>query len=371
MGLDVMSGLFGGAFAGRRVFLTGDTGFKGAWLTRWLLDLGAEVSGLALEPDTKPALFEDLGLRAAVDHTTGDIRNLALVSDVMRRVRPEVLLHLAAQPIVRRSYTEPLYTFETNVIGTANVLEAARDAGSLGAIVVITTDKVYRNNETGQAFAEDDPLGGRDPYSASKAAAEIVAASYRASFLAEQGIPMATARAGNVIGGGDWALDRIVPDCARALGRGEIIGVRNPGSLRPWQHVLEPLSGYLWLAARLLDGDASAADAFNFGPEAESDRCVGELVDRFVAAWGSGSWERFERAAQLHEATLLRLDISRATEKLAWRPVWRFETAVDRTAQWYRAQIVEDVSARDLVHADLAAYVADARSAGAPWTTSD
>jgi len=363
----VTDSLFGGAFAGKRVLVTGDTGFKGAWLASWLLELGAEVSGLALDPDTDPALFDELGLARSIDHTTGDIRDPRVVSDVMTRTRPEVLLHLAAQPLVRRSYAEPVYTFDTNVMGTANVLEAARRADSLGAVVVITTDKVYRNNESGAAFAEDDPLGGHDPYSASKAAAEIVASSYRDSFLAQAGIPMATARAGNVIGGGDWAQDRIVPDCVRALSAGRTIDVRNPASLRPWQHVLEPLSGYLWLAALMLQGDARAASAFNFGPDPESSRTVGELADRLVAAWGSGAWVQPELTAQPHEAALLRLDISRAEEQLAWRPLWGFDDAVDCTTQWYRKLQLDGASPAELTAADIAAYVTAARAAGVAW----
>lgn len=362
--------LFGGAFAGKRVLVTGDTGFKGAWLASWLLELGAEVSGLALEPDTEPALFDELGLAHELSHTTGDIRDPQIVDAVMASVRPDVLLHLAAQPLVRRSYAEPVYTFATNVMGTANVLEAARRTDSLGAVVVITTDKVYRNNESGAAFDEDDPLGGHDPYSASKAAAEIVASSYRDSFLAPAGIPMATARAGNVIGGGDWADDRIVPDCIRALSAGRTINVRNPASLRPWQHVLEPLSGYLWLAALMLQGDERAASAFNFGPDPESSRTVGELADRLIAAWGSGAWIQPELTSQPHEAALLRLDISRAEEQLAWRPLWGFDDAVDRTAHWYRKLQHDGASAADLTAADISAYVARARAAGVAWAAT-
>ncbi|MGB4593275.1 MAG: CDP-glucose 4,6-dehydratase [Coriobacteriia bacterium] len=362
--------LFGGAFDGRRVLITGDTGFKGAWLASWLLELGAEVSGLALEPDTDPALYNELGLARRIDHTTADIRDLAAVQDVVRRTRPDVLMHLAAQPLVRRSYAEPIYTFETNVMGTANVLEAARGAESLGAVVVITTDKVYRNSETGAAFAEDDPLGGHDPYSASKACADILALSYAKSFLHPMRIPTATARAGNVIGGGDWAADRIVPDCVRALSAGETVGVRNPGSVRPWQHVLEPLSGYLWLAALMLAGDMHVEEAFNFGPEATSDRTVGELVDRFVTTWGSGSWSQLAPIAQPHEAGLLHLDVSRAAELLSWHPVWDFETAVDRTAEWYRRRQLDGAAASELVRNDIRTYVAQARHAGLRWAST-
>jgi CDP-glucose 4,6-dehydratase len=252
-------------------------------------------------------------------------------------------------------------------MGTAHVLEAARKQPSVEALVVITTDKVYRNAETGEAFAEDAPLGGHDPYSASKAAAEIVSASYRDSFLRAEGRPMATARAGNVIGGGDWSLDRIVPDCVRALVSGETVGVRNPASLRPWQHVLEPLSGYLWLAAMLLDGRKDVADAFNFGPDPQDTRTVGELVERFLAAWGAGTWEHPKLTGEPHEAGLLRLDITHAEQQLAWRPVWPFETAIERTAAWYRRHALDSADAASLVAEDIAAYVADAQRAGLPW----
>lgn len=362
---------FDGVFAGKRVLVTGHTGFKGSWLSQWLLELGAEVSGFALPPDTQPALFDALALAGRVEHVLGDVRDGDAVSEAFARSRPEIVFHLAAQPLVRRSYAEPLYTLDTNVLGTANVLEAARRGGSVRAVVVITSDKVYRNAESGVPFKEDDPLGGHDPYSASKACEEIVARCYRDSFLSGAGIALATARAGNVIGGGDWALDRIVPDSIRALSHGESIRVRNPGSSRPWQHVLESLSGYLWLAAKLVTDGGAFASEFNFGPELDSCRSVGDLVDRVIAQWGSGSWTHVELDQQPHEAGLLRLDIARAAEVLDWQPVWGFDTAVDRTTSWYRGLLLESCAAADLVASDIESYARDAARAGLRWAAGE
>lgn len=352
-------GSFGGVFAGRRVLVTGHTGFKGSWLSRWLLDLGAEVTGFALEPDTEPALFRELALEAHLDSRIGDVRDAAAVSAVFAAARPEVVLHLAAQPLVRRSYSEPGYTFETNVMGTVNVLEACRACETVTAVVNVTTDKVYENPETGAAFSEGDPLGGHDPYSASKACSEIVSSSYRSAFFIPEGrIAHATARAGNVIGGGDWAADRIVPDIARALAAGQPVQVRNPASVRPWQHVLEPLSGYLRLAEELITSPERVDRGYNFGPNPEDSRTVAELVDKAIAVWGSGQWERPELVGQPHEAGLLTLDIAKADAELGWRPVWGFDRAVERTVDWYRRiSAGEDPAA--VTESDLAAYRED------------
>ncbi|KAF0208849.1 MAG: CDP-glucose 4 [Actinobacteria bacterium] len=357
---------FGGAFADKRVLLTGHTGFKGAWLSRWLLDLGAQVTGYALEPDTTPSLYSDLDLRALMDSRIGDIRDADRLSAVLTEVRPEVVFHLAAQPLVRRSYAEPKYTFETNVLGTVNLLEAVRASADCRVVVNVTTDKVYANPETGDAFDEACPLGGFDPYSASKAASELVTAAYRDSFFSAPDMAaLATARAGNVIGGGDWAVDRLVPDCTRALLAGDPVVVRNPGSTRPWQHVLDPLSGYLRLGSVLL-GDRSLAGAFNFGPDPAAVRSVGELADEFVSVWGSGSWSAPDTGVHPHEAAQLRLAIAKAGRELQWSPLWDFDTAVERTAAWYRAYCAGE-SASDLVEADLGAYEVAARVAGAAW----
>ncbi len=365
--MNVTRAPFDGVFAGRRVLVTGHTGFKGAWLSKWLLELDAEVTGYALEPDTDPSLFQDLGLGEQMDSRIGDIRDAARLAAVVGETRPEVMLHLAAQPLVRRSYAEPAYTFEVNVLGTTNLLEAARTCDSTRVVVNVTTDKVYANPETGQPFDEEQPLGGHDPYSASKAASEIVTASYRASFFSAAGAAaIASARAGNVVGGGDWAEDRLVPDCARALSVGAPVVVRNPSSVRPWQHVLEPLSGYLHLAA-LLWSDAALAGAYNFGPQVESSTSVGDVVERFVAAWGAGSWHSPDLGEQPHEAAHLRLDISKSARDLSWRPVWDLGETVDRTAKWYRAY-AEGENASNLVESDFDAYISGARLAGAAWT---
>jgi len=365
-GLVAVQSAFDGAFSGRRVLVTGHTGFKGSWLSRWLLELGADVTGYALEPDTTPSLFTDLALARSMDSRVGDVRDAGRIAALVAETRPELVLHLAAQPLVRRSYAQPAYTFEVNVQGTVNLLEAVRACGETQVLVNVTTDKVYANPETGEPFDEEKPLGGRDPYSASKAASEIVTASYRASFFSSEGsTAVATARAGNVIGGGDWAQDRLVPDCARALSSGTPVLVRNPLSIRPWQHVLEPLSGYLHLTASLLN-DRSLAGPFNFGPDQGAARTVGEVVERLVAAWGAGSWHVPESEAQPHEAAQLRLDTRKAERVLGWRPVWGLDETIERTAAWYRAYSAGH-DAAGLVEADFEAYVAAARSAAAPW----
>lgn len=358
---------FGGAFQGRRVLVTGHTGFKGSWLSRWLLDLGAEVTGLALEPDTAPALFEQLSLSKHIDSRIGDVRDLGMVEHVIEGSRPEIVLHLAAQPLVRRSYAEPRYTFETNVLGTLNVLETCRTSASVQAVVNVTTDKVYRNSEQGIPFSEDAPLGGHDPYSASKACSEIVSSSYRDAFFVPQGrVGHATARGGNVIGGGDWAQDRIVPDIVRALARNEPVLVRNPQSVRPWQHVLEPLSGYLTLVAALLERPTEIAAAYNFGPVPEDTRTVEDLVVEALKVWGSGTWEPASSEDAPHEASVLRLEIEQAERDLAWRPVWSFEAAVDAAVGWYR-KLEDGESAEAACEQSLASYMRDASSAGVGW----
>lgn len=335
------------ALRGRRVLVTGHTGFKGAWLTRWLLDLGAEVTGYALAPDTSPSLFELLSLDRHVRHHVGDIRDLDRLRAVVAECAPDVVFHLAAQPLVRRSYAEPLLTLDTNVMGTAHVLEALRLGGRPCAAVMVTSDKCYENREQLYGYREDEAMGGHDVYSMSKGAAELVIASWRRSFfppsqLAAHGVAVASARAGNVIGGGDWAADRIVPDCVRALRRGEPIAVRNPAAVRPWQHVLEPLGGYLLLAARMLTAADDAARArlcegWNFGPQTEATRPVRDLVGALIATWGSGTWDDRSDGAAPHEAKLLRLSIEKAWAHLGWSPRWAFERTIAETARWYRA----------------------------------
>jgi CDP-glucose 4,6-dehydratase len=332
------------AYAGKRVLVTGHTGFKGAWLCEWLLALGAEVHGLALAPEER-ALFTALGLEQRMSHALVDIRNDAALARHITALRPDYVFHLAAQALVRLSYREPVETFATNTLGTAHVLESVRKGDFPCTVVVVTTDKCYANDGRPRAFREDDPLGGHDPYSASKGAAEIATAAYRDSFFAhDTRVALASARAGNVIGGGDWAADRIVPDAVRALETGKPIPVRNPAFTRPWQHVLEPLGGYLLLGAKLeaarASGDAKEiakyASAFNFGPEPSANRTVRELVEEVLKHW-PGRWEQVAQEKHLPEAPLLSLNIAKAREVLGWQPRWDFAHTVKETVMWYRA----------------------------------
>lgn len=344
----------------RRVLITGHTGFKGSWLAFWLTELGAQVTGLALPPETEPSLFVQLGLDRRLNHQLGDIRDASLLKDLVLKTRPQVVLHLAAQPLVRFSYQEPAVTWATNVMGTIHLLDALRLLDHPCSAVMITTDKVYRNNEWLYGYRENDPLGGHDPYSSSKAAAEIAIASWRSSFCGPfphqtPHLRVASARAGNVIGGGDWAADRIVPDAMRALGRGEAIGVRNPGATRPWQHVLEPLSGYLRLA-EAVTASADLASAFNFGPQLEANRSVRELVEVALDHW-PGHWQDQSDPTAPHEASLLNLVIDKAHHQLGWTSRWDFSTTVARTVNWYRRVEEGQASALECCQDDLAVYL--------------
>ncbi len=363
---------FRGSYEGKRVLVTGDTGFKGSWLCEWLLTLGAEVSGIGLEPDTEPAIFETLGLRDRIDHETIDIRDRPAIHEAVARLQPDVVFHLAAQALVRRSYAEPLDTLETNIIGTANLLSAAHQASAISgkecSVVVVTSDKCYDNDESGQAFAEDHPMGGSDIYSASKGAAEIVVGAWIDSFLSDSRVTAATCRAGNVIGGGDWAQDRIVPDSMRSLLGGETIPIRNPQSVRPWQHVLEPLSGYL-LVGSLLPTDPSLDRAWNFGPGPGSQRTVADLVDAVIRHWGSGSWKAAPLTDGMHESILLHLSIDKAIEKLGWHPVWDFDSTVAMTTAWYRDARSADAGA--ITRSQIARYEHDAADLGLAWSDSN
>lgn len=339
------------AYAGKKVLLTGHTGFKGSWLTLWLRDLGAEVTGYALAPDPAPSLFVAAGVERACRHVVADVRDLARLRAVLRETRPDFVFHLAAQPLVRLSYELPVETLQTNVLGTAHVLEAIRLEGRPCAAVVVTSDKCYENREWVYGYREDEPMGGHDVYSMSKGAAELVVASYRRSFfpvskLAQHGVAVATARAGNVVGGGDWAKDRIVPDAIAALAEQRPIPVRNPDGVRPWQHVLEPLGGYLLLGARLAgDEPVRYCEPWNFGPRPEDARPVREVVEALIESWGSGRWDDRHDPHAPHEAGLLRLAIEKAGTRLGWLPRWRFEETFRRTVEWYRAQ--HDGASRD------------------------
>lgn len=344
------------SFAQERVLVTGHTGFKGAWLCSWLLAEGAEVAGLALAPEPgSPCLYEDLALAGRMASTLGDIRDPDTVRRAVESFRPTVVFHLAAEALVRRAYADPLATFAANAMGTAHVLEAARGCDSVRALVCVTTDKVYENREWAWGYREIDPLGGKDPYSASKAAAEMIAAAYMQT-LAPARLKIATARGGNVLGGGDWAQDRIVPDFVRAAQTGQALTLRNPRAIRPWQHVLELVRGYLVLAGRLLEGDGSAVGAWNFGPSGQNEVDVGGLIEATARRWGEGAPPVRIEASPLHEAGRLKLDISKAEAGLGWRPVLDFAETVALTADWYKAWLADRGRARHLVEQQIAGY---------------
>jgi len=319
---------------GRRVLLTGHTGFKGAWLALLLERLGAEVTGFALAPPTQPSLFELARAGEALRDLRGDVRDLPAVRRAVDETKPEIVIHTAAQSLVRTSYEEPVATYATNVMGTVHVLEAARHAPSVRAVLVVTSDKCYENREWVWGYRENEPMGGSDPYSSSKGCAELVTGAYRASFF-QSGAAVASARAGNVIGGGDWAPNRLLPDAARAFSAGRPLEVRNPRAVRPWQHVLEPLSGYVALAEALQEDGAAFAGAWNFGPADEDARTVGDVVERFTQLWGGGARWEATPGVHPHEAHLLRLDCAKARTVLGWRPRTRLDEALQWTADWY------------------------------------
>ena len=346
---------FGDVLRDRRVFLTGHTGFKGSWLTWWLHSLGAKVTGYALEAE-RTSMYRQLGLDDVCESIIADVRDRSALAGAVRRADPEFVFHLAAQPLVLESYRDPLGTISTNVDGTANLLDVLRVAGKPVTAVIVTSDKCYENDGRRYSFRESDPLGGHDVYSMSKGAAELVVSSYRRSFFGDgSGIRVASARAGNVIGGGDWADKRLVPDCIRALAAGETVSVRNPRSVRPWQHVLEPLTGYLQLALKTAD-NPSCCEAFNFGP-AEDDACsVEEIVNAVIRAWGSGSWTPVDRE-QPHEAPVLRLNIEKAKRRLEWSPRWTTAKAIDATVAWYKAE--HSGAGRDALRALTSGQIAE------------
>lgn len=348
-----------GFWQSKRVLLTGHTGFKGGWLALWLQAMGAHVRGIALVASTKPSLFEVARVGDGMDHCIADIRDFAAIRALFDDFQPEIVFHLAAQPLVRQSYRHPLETYATNVMGTVHVLEAARDSGSVRAIVNVTTDKCYENREWAWGYRENEPMGGHDPYSSSKACAELVSSAYRRSFLEAGGIALATARAGNVIGGGDWAAERLVPDILRALEVGESVQIRNPGAIRPWQHVLEPLSGYLLLAERLHAHGQDDAEAWNFGPRDEDAQPVQWVVERLCDAWGGAAAWTLQPGDHPHEAGFLKLDISKARQRLQWAPRWALDVALARTAEWHRAWC-DRQDMRAVCLRQISAYLADA-----------
>jgi CDP-glucose 4,6-dehydratase len=362
-----MNALLGGIYKSRKVLITGHTGFKGSWLAFWLSLMGADICGYSLSPDAGPNHFSLLNLN--ISSRTADIRAFHEVTECFESFQPEIVFHLAAQSLVRRSYKEPLYTLETNIIGTANIIEASRLTTSVRAVVIVTSDKCYQNNEWEWGYRESDSMGGHDPYSASKGCAELVTAAYRDSFFAKnrgsRNQPLiATVRAGNVIGGGDWAEDRLIPDIIRAVGQKEKVTIRNPHATRPWQHVLEPLSGYLMLAQRLFEGERAFADAWNFGPSDDDTITVREVVERLKIQWAELDFILKPNEAQPYEAGMLRLDSSRARQKLGWRSVWDCGQALEQTIKWYQAYYEQGlVSTRS----DLEAYLDAARARGLIW----
>ena len=330
-------------WAGKRVFITGHTGFKGSWLALWLQALGAEVLGYSLAPPTEPNMFDTAAVGQGMRTILGDVRDQEKLAAAMAEFRPEVVFHLAAQSLVRLSYGDPVGTYATNVMGTVHLLEAIRAAGSVRAAVIVTSDKCYENNEWTWGYRESDPMGGHDPYSNSKGCTELVTSAYRRSFFtpaAEEGqsAALASARAGNVIGGGDWAIDRLVPDFIRAMSKGELIQIRNPGAQRPWQHVLEPLSGYLLLAERLMGRDGRKfASGWNFGPRDDDAVPVATLVRKLAALWGEGAAYAVDTGLQPHEASFLKLDCSRARAMLGWQPHLDIDSALAWTVDWHKA----------------------------------
>jgi CDP-glucose 4,6-dehydratase len=354
-------------YRGKRVLVTGHTGFKGSWLSLWLSALGANVIGVALRPETQLNHWELLGLNRIVDDRCLDIRHANEVAKVFQETQPDVVFHLAAQPLVRRSYRDPLETWTTNVMGTANVLEACRHTASVRAILAVTTDKCYENKEWAWGYREADRLGGHDPYSASKAGSELVAASYRSAFFHYIGAPLlATARAGNVIGGGDWSEDRLIPDLVRAVTAQESLEIRSPNATRPWQHVLESLSGYLLLGQKLLEGARNFDGAWNFGPDRSGNRTVADVLYRLQAHWPEMHWHH-KAAPQPHEANLLYLDSAKAHGQLGWQPVWNLDTTLEKTADWYRTfqSSQTTISTQQLIQ-----YIEAAKEAQVGWVSA-
>jgi len=363
-----MSSLFGGVYKGKRVFITGHSGFKGSWLSLWLTLLGAKVVGYSLGKPTKPNHFSLLKPR--VKSIAGDVLDKKRLLSSIRKARPDIVFHLAAQPIVRRSYLNPVETLETNFMGTVNVLESCRKGSSVGAIVVVTSDKCYQNRELTRGYKETDPLGGDDPYSASKCCAEHVTESYRKSFFnvgtygKDHSTLLASARAGNVIGGGDWAEDRLIPDIVRAANKGITTIVRNQHAVRPWQHVLEPLSGYLYLGAKLLAHEKEFADAWNFGPSKRSTLSVEEVVKVAKKHWGKIKYKVENPEFKPHETSVLMLDSTKSKNNLGWRGVWESKFAVEKTMHWYR-EFYENKKV--VTRQDLDLYIKDAKQALLPW----
>ena len=327
---------------GKRVLLTGHTGFKGSWLTLWLQSMGAHVVGYALAPPTNPSLFEVADVGKGIISVIGDIRDMAKLQAVVAEHSPEIVIHMAAQPLVRYSYQNPVETYATNVMGTVHLLEAVRNTPGVKAVVNVTTDKCYENKEWAWGYREDEPMGGHDPYSNSKGCSELVTSAYRRSYFQDKGIALASARAGNVIGGGDWAADRLIPDILRAFEQNQPVIIRNPYATRPWQHVLEPLSGYLALAEQLYANGQAFAEGWNFGPKDDDAKAVQWIVEHMASSWGNGASWQLDGGEHPHEANYLKLDISKAKARLKWQPRWPLATALPHIITWHQAWLAND-----------------------------
>ena len=367
-----MKNLFSGIYSGKKVFVTGHTGFKGSWLSLWLQQLGADVYGFALAPNTKPSHYNLLNLD--INSTIGDIRNKQELFKAIEKSQPDIVFHLAAQPLVRLSYQEPLDTLETNIMGTANLFEACKNTASVKVIINITSDKCYENKEWIWGYRENDRMGGYDPYSVSKGCSELVTAAYRNSFFnineykKSHHILLASCRAGNVIGGGDWAEDRLLPDIIRATEEGQKVSIRSPYATRPWQHVLEPLSGYLQLGQKLLQEKKKFADAWNFGPSDEGEITVKEVAEYCMKYWDKISFELLNLDVDLHEASLLKLDCSKAHTKLNWKPVWNAQTTLKKTINWYKKYSQDEIINTD---DDLNCFIEDAKIQNLKWCKNE
>ena len=368
-----MGQLFNNIYKGKKVLLTGHTGFKGSWLTLWLKQLGAEVIGYSLEPPTDPSLFEILNLEKEIIHVIGDIRNEKRLKETFKKYKPDIVIHMAAQPLVRYSYMNPKETYETNVLGTLNVFEAVRETKTVRVVINVTSDKCYENKEWVYGYRENDPMGGYDPYSSSKGCAELLTSAYRNSFFNPENygkthnVALASVRAGNVIGGGDWAEDRLIPDCIRALSKKETIYIRNPHAIRPWQHVLEPLSGYLWLGALMWQDPTKYSEGWNFGPNDEDILTVEEIVKDVIKIWGNGEY-MVNSDNRFHEAKLLKLDISKAHFYLKWKPVYNAKKSLVETVNWYKTYFSNPEKIYDFTINQLLSYIKEAENKGLIWT---
>jgi len=369
-----MNHLFSKVFSGKTILVTGHTGFKGAWLTLWLQSLGARIIGYSLAPELKQSLFTSAGVQNGIVHIVGDVRDPSHLLNVFQAYQPDIVFHLAAQSLVRHSYAQPVETYATNIMGAVHLFEAIRATRSVRVCLNITSDKCYENKEWIYSYRENDPIGGFDPYSSSKGCAELVTAAYRNSFFSHQepSVGVATVRAGNVIGGGDWAKDRIIPDCIRALSSGQPILVRNPRAVRPWQFVLEPLSGYLWLAACMWKKSNFFEGAWNFGPYSAGNITVGEIVDQVVSLWGEGEWKDLSQSqtGAPHEAQTLKLDVTKANNLLDWEPIYDVSEALQETIKWYVEEHKnQDLDVREYTLRQIQHYVQSATIKGAAWTS--